>query len=121
MLCTVDSGSFVHAINAEIELPNDKLIPPTEQERQIVAETACAGKLTKEGSVHVECEADGSKFTIGFDSMQVRTPILSVGQLVQDNKEVRFRRNGGFIQNLKSSKKIHSEYQVVHCMKHKIP
>ena len=41
ILCVVDSGSFVHAINAEIEIPHHKLIPPTEQDRQIGAETAC--------------------------------------------------------------------------------
>ena len=40
MFCMVDSGSFVHAINAEVELPHHKLIPPTEQDKQIIAETA---------------------------------------------------------------------------------
>ena len=64
MLCVVDSGNFVHAINAEVELPRHKLIPPTEQDKQMVAETACRGKLTKHGSVHVECVTDGSKVAI---------------------------------------------------------
>ena len=35
MLCMVDSGNFVHAINAEVELPHHKLIPPTKQEKAI--------------------------------------------------------------------------------------
>ena len=62
--CTVYNGSFVLAIKAEVELPNHKLIPPTEQDKQIAAETACGGKLSKRGSVHVECETDGSKVAI---------------------------------------------------------
>ena len=106
MLCMVDSGSFAHAINAEVELPNHKLIPPTEQDQHFFAETACGGKLTKQESVHVECETDGSKVAIEFDSMRVKTPILSVRKLVRYNNEVRFRRHGGCIQNLVSGKKI---------------
>ena len=102
----VDSGSFVHAINAEVEIPNHQLVPPTEQDKQVVAETACGGKLTKQGSVQVQCETDGSKVAIEFDSMRVKTPILSVRKLVRDNNEVRFRRHGGFIQNLASGKII---------------
>ena len=37
ILCMVDSGSFVHAINARVELPNHQLIPPTGQDKQIIA------------------------------------------------------------------------------------
>ena len=102
----VNSGSFVHAINAEVELPNHQLIPPTEQDTQTNAETACGGKLTKQESVHVECETDGSNVAIEFDSMRVKTPILSVRQLVRDNNVVHFRRHGGFFYNLVSKKKI---------------
>ena len=117
----VDSGSFEHAINAEVELPNHKLIPPIEQDKQVVAETACGGKLTKQGSVQVGCETDGSKVAIEFDSMRVKTPTLGVRQLVRDNNEVQFRRHGGFIQNLVSGKKINFfEYQGVCFMKLKI-
>ena len=85
MLCMVDSGSLAHAINAEIEFPHQKLIPLTEQNKQIAAEIACGCKLTKQESVHVERETNGSKVAIEFDSMRVKTPILSVRQLVRDN------------------------------------
>ena len=123
MICCAwwTASSFVHATNAEVELPHHKLIPPTEQDKQIVAETACEGKLTKQGSVHVECATDGSKLAFEFDSMRVKTPILSVRQFVRDNNEVQLRRHGGFIQNLVSGKKINFfEYQGVYFMKLKI-
>ena len=111
----------MHAINAEVELTNHKAIPPTEQDKQVVNETACGGKLTKQGSVQAQSETEGSKVAIEFDSMQVKTPILSVGKLVRDNNEVRFRRHGGFIQNSASGKKINVfEYQGVCFMKLKI-
>ena len=120
ILCMVDSGSFVHAINAEVELPHHQLTPPTEQDKQLIAEAACGGKLTKQGSVHVACETDGSKVAIEFDSMRVKTPILSVRQLVRDDNEVRFRRHKGFIPNLVSGEINVFEYQGVYVMKLKI-
>ena len=45
LLCMVDSGTFVDAINAAVELPIHKRMPPTEHDKHIVA--ACGGKLTK--------------------------------------------------------------------------
>lgn len=120
-LAMVDSGSFVHAIDSDIELPGHALRPIDKNDHHIVGETACGGKLVKKGSVVVDCIIDGHRVEVEFDSMKVKTPILSVRKLVRDNHSVKFHKNGGFIHNLTTGKKINFfEFQGVYYLKMKI-
>ena len=56
ILCMVDSGSFVHAIDADVELPDHNIRENDPEERPIVCETARGGILKKLGTVRVNGE-----------------------------------------------------------------
>ena len=90
ILCMIDSGSFVHAIDATVELPTHVINDNKPDDKHTVAETACGGKLHKLGSVQVDCEADSVDVRIDFDHMKVKTPILSVRKLIRDHHDVCF-------------------------------
>ena len=102
----VDSRSFVHAIHADVELPNHHIRANDPKERPMVCETACGGILKKLGTVHVNGEVDNDKFSIQCDHMRVRTPILSVRKLVRDDHEIYIKRCGNSIRNITSGKQI---------------
>ena len=111
----IDSGSFVHAIDASVELPTHMVHANKPTDKHTVAETACGGKLHKMGSVLVDCEVDDVNVRVEFDNMKVKTPILSVRKLIRDNHDVYFSRKGNYIHCLKTGKKISFfEFQVDH-------
>ena len=87
-LAMLDSGSFLHAVNADEVLPLHKINPPGPRERRQKAETACGGILEILGTVDVDAEVDGHKVGVGLNHMNVNSPILSVRRLVKDGHEV---------------------------------
>ena len=107
VLCMVDSGSFVHAIDAENDLPGHDIEWFGESEASKgVAETACGGILRRLGLVRCKGTIDGHDVEIQWNHMKVKCPILSVLRLTKEGNEVILRNNGGEILNLKSGKRI---------------
>ena len=73
------------------------------------------------GSVRTAGFVDGEKVNVKWNHMKVKTPILSVRQLVRDGHEVYINSNGGWIKNLENGKIIHFfEFQGVYYLKMKI-
>ena len=106
-LCMVDSGSFIHAIDAENDLPDHEIQWLSEDEsNKGVAETACGGILRLLGLVKCTGEVDGNEVSILWNHMKVKCPILSVLRLTKDRNEVIIREDGGEIINLKTGKRI---------------
>ena len=119
ILAMIDSGSFEHAADAEAELPDHPVIPPSPHAQE--AETACGGILKNLGSVKVEAEADGHTIGINFVNMKVKCPILSVRKICRDGHEVRIHRRGGVIRNNGNGKEIKFfEHRGVYYVKLKI-
>ena len=105
ILAMVDSGSFLHAIDADQDLPNHP-IEPLERADRRSAETACGAVLKRLGTVRTEGLVDGEKANVRWIHMKVKTPILSVRQLVRDGHEVYINAEGGWIKNLENNKLI---------------
>ena len=117
----VDSGSFCHAIDAEVELPEHELIPLSEHESQQDGESACGGIMKRLGRVKTIGTVEGKSLDVQWNAMKVKVPILSVRRLVHDKHSVRFRREGGYIRNLRTGEKIpFFEFQGVYYLKMKI-
>ena len=74
ILCMVDSGSFLHAIDADVELPDHNIRENDPKERPMVCETACGGILKKLDTFCVNGEVGNEKVAIEFDHMRIRTP-----------------------------------------------
>ena len=55
----MDSGSFTHALDADIELPGWLIEPPDQSMADKVAETACSGHLKATGAVTILGTVDG--------------------------------------------------------------
>ena len=106
-LCMVDSGSFIHAIDAENDLPDHKIHWFSDEEsNKGVAETACGGILKRLGLVKCSGQVEGNEVTIQWNHMKVKCPILSVLRLTKNGNEVILRENGGEIINLETGKHI---------------
>ena len=118
----VDSGSFIHAIDAEEELPGHPIQWFTEEEaNRNVAETACGGILKRLGKVNTLGSVDDVPVDITWNHMRVKCPILSVVRLTKDGNEVWIRRDGGEIVNKASGKRLKFfEHNGVYYMKIKI-
>ena len=107
VLCMVDSGSFVHAIDAEADLPGHDIEWFSESEsNKGVAETACGGILRRLGLVRCKGTIGGHDVEIQWNHMRVKCPILSVLRLTKEGNQVVLRNDGGEIINLKSGKRI---------------
>ena len=120
ILAMVDSGSFLHAIDADLDLPGH-FIEALERADRRSAETACGAVLKRLGTVRTEGFVDGEKVNVRWNHMKVKTPILSVRQLVRDGHEVYINAEGGWIKNLENNKLIHFfEFQGVYYLKMKI-
>ena len=107
VLCMVDSGSFVHAIDAENDLPGHEIHWFTEAESSKgVAETACGWILRRLGLVRCKGTIDGHDVEIQWNHMKVKCPILSVLRLTKEGNQVILREDGGDIVNIRTGKKI---------------
>ena len=104
ILAMVDSGSFLHAIDAELDLPGHSIEALDGKDRAKSAETACGAVLKRLGTVRTEGYVDGEKVNVKWNHMKVKTPILSVRQLVRDGHEVYINSGGGWIMNLENEK-----------------
>ena len=105
-LVMVDSGSFCHAIDADIELPNNVVYPLKASENSQNAESACGGIMKRLGRVKTEGTVEGMSLNVKWNAMKVKVPILSVRKLVHDHHDVVFNQNGGHIFNLKTRDRI---------------
>jgi len=120
-LCMVDSGSYCHAIDADVELPEHTVEPLKDKELGKDAESACGGIMKRFGKVRTEGSVDGMPLNIRWNAMKVKVPILSVRRLVHDNHDVTIGRNGGFLRNLRNGNQIpFFEHQGVYYLKMKI-
>ena len=120
-LAMLDSGSFLHAVNASEVLPLHKINPPGPRERRRQAETACGGILEILGTVDFDAEVDGHQVGVRFNHMNVNSPILSVRRLVKDGHEVYIGKGGGFVRHLETGRRLtFFEYQGVYYMKMKV-
>ena len=121
ILAMVDSGSFLHAINAEADLPGHAIEAVEGKDKARSAETACGAILKRLGIVRTAGLVDGETVNVKWNHMKVKTPILSVRQLVRDGHEVYINATGGWIKNLENGKIIHFfEFQGVYYLKMKI-
>ena len=121
ILAMVDSGSFLHAINAEVDLPGHAIEAIEGKDKARSAETACGAILKRLGIVRTAGLVDGETVNVKWNHMKVKTPILSVRQLVRDGHEVYINSTGGWIKNLENGKIIHFfEFQGVYYLKMKI-
>jgi hypothetical protein len=105
-LVMVDSGSFCHAIDAEVELPEHELIKISKDEGKGDGESACGSIMRRLGKVKTQGSVEGVSLNVLWNAMKVKVPILSVRRLVRDRHSVRFRDDGGYIRNLATGEKI---------------
>ena len=96
-LVMVDSGSFRHAIDAEIELPHHIVHPLLPTDRCSDAESACGGVMKRLWKVRTKGTVEGHAPDVKWNFMKVKVPTLSVRKLVRDNHNLKFRRDGGYI------------------------
>ena len=121
ILAMVDSGSFLHAIDAESDLPDHPVEAVEGKDRTRSAETACGGILKRLGVVCTSGSVNGENVNVKWNHMKVKTPILSVRQLIRDGHEVYINKNGGWIKNIGNGKTItFFEFQGVYYLKMKI-
>ena len=71
----VDSGSFVHAIDADVELPGHRNKPATEAAKDKIGDAACGCLLHNLGSVRVDFQADGEDAFVVFNHMQMKVTL----------------------------------------------
>ena len=121
LLALVDTGSFTHAIDAGVELPDHQVQLCDPDAPGTSAETAGGAVLKKLGTVATTSIIDGIEVGIQWDHMQVSTPILSVRKLVKDGNDVYINKQGGYIRHLASGKtmKIYN-FQGVYYLRMKI-
>ena len=121
ILAIFDTGSFTHAIDADVELPDHDVIECDPDTPGCSAETAGGGVIQKLGTVHTDSIIDGASVGITWDHMKVSTPILSVRKLVRDGNDVFINQHGGTIKNLKTGKvmKVHN-FQGIYYVRMKI-
>ena len=105
-LVMVDSGSFCHAIDAEVELPSHVISPIPEGENKGDGEAADGSIIKRLGKVKTHGSVQGVPLNIQWNAMKVKVPILSVRKLVHDNHNVRFNREGGYMLNLQTRARI---------------
>ena len=106
-LAIVDTGSFVHALNAEKDLPNHKIEWHSEEEaNKYLAETACGGILKRLGTVHTQGLIGDTAVDIVWNHMKVKCPILSVVRLCEEGNGLWIHDEGGDIVNLKTGKRM---------------
>ena len=106
MIALVDTGSFTHAIDADVELPGHEIESCDPDSPGTSAETAGGGILRKLGSVRTTGLIDDCEVGITWDHMKVSTPILSVRKLVKDGNDVYINKHGGYIIHLATGKKM---------------
>ena len=117
----VDSGSFCHAIDASTEIPDHEIILLSDNEKSQDGEAADGSIIKRLGRVKTQGTVDGKALNVTWNVMKVKVPILSVRRLVYDNHNVRFKKGGGYIRNLKTGEKIpFFEFQGVYFLKLKI-
>ena len=78
MIVVVDTGSFTHAIDADVELPDHEIEACDPDAPGTSAETAGGGILKKLGVVRRRGIIDDSEVEFTGDQMKVSTPMLSV-------------------------------------------
>ena len=121
ILAMIDSGSFLHAIDADVSLPGHEITPVTGPDAHRHAETACGGILHRLGMVKTCGSVDGTAVNMVWNHMKVKVPIVSVRQLVRDGHGVSIGEGGGHIRNTSSGKEIpFFEHAGVYYMKMKI-
>ena len=105
-LVMVDSGSFTHAINAGVDLPQHSVVPIGPNERSGDGESACGSVMKRKGRVKTQGSVAGKSLNVKWTVMDVKVPILSVRKLVRDKHSVRFHEDGGYIRNLITGEKL---------------
>ena len=121
ILAIFDTGSFTHAIDADVELPDHDVEECDPDIPGSSAETAGGGIIQKLGTVKTTSVIDGTQVGITWDHMKVSTPILSVRKLVRDGNDVHITQKGGTIKNLKTGQtmQIHN-FQGIYYVRMKI-
>jgi septum formation topological specificity factor MinE len=121
-LVMVDSGSFTHAIDADVDLPGHTVTPIGPNERAGDGESACGHVMKRTGRVKTNGTVAGKSLVVKWNVMKVKVPILSVRKLVRDKHTVRFQDDGGYIRNTLNGDKIpFFEHQGVYYLIMKIP
>ena len=109
-LAIVDTGSCLHAIDAEEELPDHEIHWNSDAEaNRFLAETACGGILKRLGLVTTDATVDGKSVTIEWNHMRVKCPILSVVRLCEDGHGLWIHENGGEIIHTASGARMRFE------------
>ena len=121
-LVMVDSGSFTHAIDADVDLPGHTVTPIGPNEKSGDGESACGHVMKRTGRVKTHGTVAGKSLMVRWNVMKVKVPILSVRKLVRDKHTVRFQDDGGYIRNLLTGDKIpFFEHMGVYYLIMKIP
>ena len=104
LIALLDSGSFTHAIDADVELPDHDVVACDPDAPGNSAESACGGIIKKLGVVKTTGMIDDVEVDVTWNHMKVATPILSVRRLVKDGNDLYINKKGGFIINLATGK-----------------
>ena len=101
MLCLVDTGSSLHAADAEIHFPEYlKTVKPSSASRRGHAATSAGGhRLENLGKFTVNAVTDGQDVKVPFNHMKVKIPILSVREMMSKGSYMTLTEDGGKIVN----------------------
>ena len=106
--CLLDTGSTVSAMKVQRSLPDyAHLVKPVpDSKKSKSAETACGGKVKFDGQIELTGHIDGELHTMVFNDMDVTMPIASMSESVHRGNELRIKKGGGTVTNMKSGKVV---------------
>ena len=108
MLALVDTGSNIHAADAEVHFPEYvKSVRPTSASQRGQSATAAGGhKIFNMGKFVVSATADGQDVRVPFNHMKVKLPILSVREMMSKGSLMTLTEHGGVICNKAKNQSI---------------
>ena len=106
--CLADTGSTLHALDVEKELPEYRHLVQTvpKHKRGRGAECANGGRLPVNGDVRLKGMIDGELYTIPFKDMRVSMPIASMPQTVANGNDLMITPDGAKIRCRKTGHEI---------------
>ena len=106
MLCLVDTGSSIHAADADVHFPDyARTVRQSSASRRGHAATSAGGhRLENMGKFTVSATTDGQDVKVPFNHMRVKIPILSVREMMSKGSYMTLTETGGKIVNPKANK-----------------
>ena len=101
--CMMDSGAGCNAAKRKKEFPKYQIKNGSKKRRCVLADGT---EIRSEGVVEVRAEIEGEEHIIPFDDLPVECPIISVRRIVRKGNIVKFKKDGGYILNASSGRKL---------------